>query len=209
MKISIIGLGFVGLSLTSVLAAKGNNILGIDVDEHKCQNIRKGISPFFEPELERLLKIGLKKKLEISTDFTLIKNSDIIFVTVGTPQKSDGSIELSMIKSAVKTIGKILKNEKKNPIILIKSTVTPGTMQEIVLPIIEKESKKKAGKDFGLISNPEFLQESTAIRDTKFPHVVVLGGYETKYMKKAKKFFLRQRIMIWQKETQLKHESEM
>jgi len=189
MKISIIGLGFVGLSLTSVLAAKGNNILGIDVDEHKCQNIRKGISPFFEPELERLLKIGLKKKLEISTDFTLIKNSDIIFVTVGTPQKSDGSIELSMIKSAVKTIGKILKNEKKNPIILIKSTVTPGTMQEIVLPIIEKESKKKAGKDFGLISNPEFLQESTAIRDTKFPHVVVLGGYETKYMKKAKKFF--------------------
>ena len=189
MKISIIGLGFVGLSLTSVLAAKGNNILGIDVDEHKCQNIRKGISPFFEPELERLLKIGLKKKLEISTDFTLIKNSDIIFVTVGTPQKSDGSIELSMIKSAVKTIGKILKNEKKNPIVLIKSTVTPGTMQEIVLPIIEKESKKKAGKDFGLISNPEFLQESTAIRDTKFPHVVVLGGYETKYMKKAKKFF--------------------
>ena len=189
MKISIIGLGFVGLSLTSVLAAKGNNILGIDIDEHKCQNIRNGISPFFEPELEKLLKIGLKKKLEISTDFTLIKNSDIIFVTVGTPQKSDGSIELSMIKSAVKTIGKILKNEKKNPIILIKSTVTPGTMQEIVLPIIEKESKKKAGKEFGLISNPEFLQESTAIRDTKFPHVVVLGGYETKYMKKAKKIF--------------------
>ena len=189
MKISIIGLGFVGLSLTSVLAAKGNNILGIDIDEHKCQNIRNGISPFFEPELEKLLKIGLRKKLEISADFTLIKNSDIIFVTVGTPQKTDGSIELSMIKSAVKTIGKILKNEKKNPIILIKSTVTPGTMQETVLPIIEKESKKKAGKDFGLISNPEFLQESTAIRDTKFPHVVVLGGYETKYMKKAKKFF--------------------
>jgi len=189
MKISIIGLGFVGLSLTSVLAAKGNNILGVDIDEHKCQNIRNGISPFFEPELEKLLKIGLRKKLEISADFTLIKNSDIIFVTVGTPQKTDGSIELSMIKSAVKTIGKILKNEKKNPIILIKSTVTPGTMQEIVLPIIEKESKKKAGRDFGLISNPEFLQESTAIRDTKFPHVIVLGGYETKYMKKAKKFF--------------------
>ena len=189
MKISIIGLGFVGLSLTSVLAAKGNNILGVDIDEHKCQNIRNGISPFFEPELEKLLKIGLRKKLEISTDFTLIKNSDIIFVTVGTPQKTDGSIELSMIKSAVKTIGKILKNEKKNPIILIKSTVTPGTMQEIVLPILEKESKKKAGRDFGLISNPEFLQESTAIKDTKFPHVIVLGGYETKYMKKAKKFF--------------------
>ena len=94
-----------------------------------------------------------------------------------------------MIKNAVKAIGKVLKNSEKNPIILIKSTVTPGTMQKIILPILEKESGKKAGKDFGLISNPEFLQESTAIKDTKFPHVVVLGGYQTKYMKKAKEFF--------------------
>ena len=156
------------------------------MDDEKCANIKKGISPFFEPELKKLLKIGLGKKLKISTDFSLIKNSDIIFVTVGTPQRSNGSIEISMIKSAVKDIGKILKNDKKNPIILIKSTVTPGTMQEIILPIIEKESRKKAGKDFGLISNPEFLQESTAIRDTKFPHVIVLGGYQTRYMKKSR-----------------------
>jgi UDPglucose 6-dehydrogenase len=189
MKISIVGLGFVGLSLTSVLSAKGNNILGIDVDKNKCQNIQKGISPFFEPELEKLLKIGLRKKLKISTDFSLIKNSDMIFVTVGTPQRANGSIELSMIKSAIKAIGKVVKNDTKNPIIFIKSTVTPGTMQKNILPILEKESNKKAGKHFGLISNPEFLQESTAIRNTKFPHVVVLGGYQTKYMKKAKKFF--------------------
>jgi UDPglucose 6-dehydrogenase len=189
MKISIVGLGFVGLSLTGVLSSKGKNILGIDVDSEKCVNIKKGISPFFEPELEKLLKIGLRKKLKVSTDFSLIKNSDIIFVTVGTPQRSNGSIDLSMIKSAVKDIGKILKKDKKNPIIFIKSTVTPGTMQEIILPIIEKESGKKSGKDFGLISNPEFLQESTAIKDTKFPHVIVLGGHQTRYMKKAEKFF--------------------
>ena len=189
MKISIVGLGFVGLSLTSVLAARGNDILGIDVDKNKCENIQKGISPFFEPELEKLLKIGLRKKLKISTDISLIRNSDMVFVTVGTPQRSNGSIELSMIKNAVKSIGKVVKNDTRNPIIFIKSTVTPGTMQKIILPILEKESGKKAGKDFGLISNPEFLQESTAIRDTKFPHVVVLGGYQTKYMKKAKKFF--------------------
>ena len=189
MKISIVGLGFVGLSLTSVLAARGNDILGIDIDKNKCKDIQKGISPFFEPELEKLLKIGLRKKLKISTDISLMKNSDMIFVTVGTPQRSNGSIELSMIKNAVKSIGKVVKNDTRNPIIFIKSTVTPGTMQKIVLPILEKESGKKAGKDFGLISNPEFLQESTAIKDTKFPHVVVLGGYQTKYMKKAKKFF--------------------
>ena len=189
MKISIVGLGFVGLSLTSVLSAKGNNVLGIDSDENKCKNIQKGISPFFEPDLEKLLRTGLKKRLKISADFSLLKKSDIIFVTVGTPQRSNGSIELSMIKSAVTSIGKILKNETKNPIIFIKSTVTPGTMHNDVLPILEKESCKKAGKDFGLISNPEFLQESTAIRDTKFPHVVVLGGYKTKYMKQAERFY--------------------
>ena len=189
MKIAIIGLGFVGLSLTSVLSAKGENVIGIDVDSKKCKSIQNGISPFFEPEVEKLLRIGLKKKLKISTNFSLIKDSDIVFVTVGTPQRANGSIELSMIKNAVKTIGKFLKTNKKSPIILIKSTVTPGTMQNVVLPILERESRKKAGKDFGLISNPEFLQESTAIRDTKFPHVIVLGGYQTKYMKKAERFF--------------------
>jgi UDPglucose 6-dehydrogenase len=110
---------------------------------------------------------------------------------VGTPQKSNGAIELSIIKKAITTIGKILGKNKNNPIVLIKSTVIPGTMQNVILPILEKNSGKKAGKDFGLISNPEFLQESSAIKDTKFPHVVVLGGYQTKYMKKVKNFFAK------------------
>ena len=189
MKIAVIGLGFVGLSLTSVLASRGNNVIGIDVDVEKCRKIRNGITPFFEPGLEKMLRIGLKKKLTISDDFSLVKDSDMIFVAVGTPQKSNGAIELSMIKKAVTSIGRILAKSKKDKIVLIKSTVTPGTMQNVILPILEKRSGKKAGKEFGLISNPEFLQESTAIRDTKFPHVIVLGGYQTKFMKKAKSFF--------------------
>ena len=189
MKIAVIGLGFVGLSLASVLASKGNNVIGIDVDVKKCKKICNGITPFFEPDLEKTLKIGLKKKLTISDNFSLVKHSDIIFVAVGTPQKSNGAIELSMIKKAVTSIGRILAKSKKKPIVLIKSTIIPGTMQNVILPILEKRSGKKAGKEFGLISNPEFLQESSAIRDTKFPHVIVLGGYQTKFMKKAKSFF--------------------
>ena len=189
MKIAVIGLGFVGLSLTSVLASKGNNVIGIDVDVEKCKKIRSGIAPFFEPDLEKMLRIGLKKKLTISDDFSLIKDCDMIFVAVGTPQKSNGAIELSMIKKAVTSIGRVLAKSKNNPIVLIKSTVIPGTMQNVILPILEKRSGKKAGKEFGLISNPEFLQESSAIRNTKFPHVIVLGGYQTKFMKKAKSFF--------------------
>ena len=190
MKIGIIGLGFVGLSFGSVLASKGKNVIGIDVDAEKCKKIRNGITPFFEPGLEKMLRIGLKKKLTISDDFSLIKDCDMIFVAVGTPQKSNGAIELSMIKKAVTSIGIILAKTKKNPIVLIKSTVIPGTMQNVILPILEKRSGKKAGKEFGLISNPEFLQESSAIRDRKFPHVIVLGGYQTKFMKKQKVSFL-------------------
>ena len=191
MKIGIVGLGFVGLSLTSVLSSKGYDVIGIDVDDKKCKTISDGNSPFFEPELENTLRNGLRKKLKISNDFGLINNCDFLFVTVGTPQNKDGSIDLSMIKKAISTIGKNLKNNKKKPIILVKSTVIPGTMKKIILPILEKKSNKKAGKDFGLISNPEFLQESTAIRDTKFPHAVVLGGYQTIFMKKTKKFLTK------------------
>ena len=189
MKIGIIGLGFVGLSLTSVLAAKGYSTIGIDVDIKKCKQITDGESPFFEPNLEKTLGEGLKKKLSISDDYSLVKDCDFVFVTVGTPQSSDGSIDLSMIKKSVKEIGKTMYKNKKNQVILIKSTVTPGTMKNIVLPILERNSKKRAGKNFGLISNPEFLQETNAIKDTKFPHAVVLGGYNTNYMKKAKIFF--------------------
>ena len=99
----------------------------------------------------------MKKKLTISDDYSLVKDCDFVFVTVGTPQSSDGSIDLSMIKKSVKGIGKTMYQNEKNQIILIKSTVTPGTMKNVVLPILEKSSKRKAGKDFGLISNPSYL----------------------------------------------------
>jgi UDPglucose 6-dehydrogenase len=189
MKVGIIGLGFVGLSLTSVLSSKDFDVVGIDIDEEKCKKINNGIAPFFEPDLEKMLKNGLKKKLKITNNFSIIQNCDVIFVTVGTPQNKNGSINLSLIKKAVSTIGKNLRTNKKKPIILIKSTVIPGTMKKIILPILEKKSNKKDGKDFGLISNPEFLQESSAIRDTKFPHAIVLGGNQTKFMEKANKLF--------------------
>ncbi|WP_428325011.1 UDP-glucose dehydrogenase family protein [Nitrosopumilus sp.] len=188
MKIGIVGLGFVGLSLTSVLASKGYDVVGIDTDKEKCKKINDFKIPFFEPDLEKTLKNGFRKKLTITDNFISLKDCDIIFITVGTPQKSNGEIQLSMIKNATQEIGKIIKNSKKTPIIFLKSTVIPGVAQNTVSRILEKFSGKKAGREFGLVSNPEFLQETTAIRDTKFPHVVILGGNRTKFMDKAKKF---------------------
>ncbi len=189
MKIAVIGLGFVGLALSSVLASKGITTIGIDSDRKKCSRIAKGMPTFFEPNLEKTLKKALKEKLIITNKLSSINNCDFIFVTVGTPQKKNGEIDLSFIKSVVSNVGKLISKSKKKPTILVKSTVIPGTMKNVVLPILERNSKKKAGKDFGLISNPEFLQESQAIQDTIKPHAVILGGYRTKFMKKTKKFF--------------------
>ena len=191
MKIAVIGLGFVGLTLSSVLASKGIITVGIDLDKEKRSKIAKGTPTFFEPNLKKTLKKALKKNLFITDKLSSINNCDFIFITVGTPQKKNGEIDLSFIKTAVRSVGKIISKNKKKPVILIKSTVIPGTMKDVILPILEKNSKKKAGKDFGLISNPEFLQESNAIRDTIKPHVIVLGGYRTKFMKKTEKFFSR------------------
>ena len=191
MKIAVIGLGFVGLTLSSVLASKGITTLGIDLDKEKCSKIAKGIPTFFEPDLKKTLKKALKKNLLVTDKLSSINDCDFIFITVGTPQKKNGEIDLSFIKTVVRSVGKLISKSKKKQIILIKSTVVPGTMKNIILPLLENNSKKKAGRDFGLISNPEFLQESRAIQDTIKPHVVVLGGYKTKFMKKTEKFFSR------------------
>ena len=106
MKIAVIGLGFVGLSLSSVLASRGIATIAIDSDRKKCSKIAKGIPTFFEPNLEKTLKKALKKKIIITNKLSSITNCDFIFVTVGTPQKNNGEIDLSMIKIVTKDIGK-------------------------------------------------------------------------------------------------------
>ena len=177
MKIGIIGLGFVGLSLASVLGSKNHHTLGFDSDKKKLSEIKNGKPPFYEPQLEETLNLALRKGLELTYNVsTIVENCQIIFVTVGTPQSEDGSINLSMIKSVVEDIGRCLRNTKNKPIVVIKSTVVPGTALDVLLPILISRSRKKLGRDFGLISNPEFLRESMAINDTINPHTIVLGG---------------------------------
>jgi len=190
MKIGIIGLGFVGLSFAAVLASKNYSIIGIDSDKEKVKKIKQGNVPFFEPNLNKTLKKALAKDLKISSNLSLIvEKCGLIFVTVGTPQLENGQINLSMIKSVVKEIAKNLSKTKNNPVIVIKSTVIPLTTKNIVLPILEKYSKLKEGKNFGLVTNPEFLREGKAIEDTIKPHVIVLGGNNNKFFTKIKKFY--------------------
>ena len=121
-KVSVIGMGFVGLSLSSFLATKNIHVIGIDSDKEKISKISKGVTPFFEPKLDDLLKIALKKSFQLTNQInTAVIESDFIFICVGTPMKKDGSINLKFIKSSINELGKKLIKSKTKPIIIIKS----------------------------------------------------------------------------------------
>ena len=190
MQVGIIGLGVVGLSLASVLGSKGFSVIGMDSDVKKIEKINSKKSPFFEPKLESFLKKALSRSLEISSDVQkVVKNSDFIFLTVGTPKSKSGYIDLSMIKNTSKDIGISLRHSSKKPIIVVKSTVVPGTTINVIRPIIEKSSRKKNGSGFDIITNPEFLREGNVIDDTLKPHLVVIGGSNKNSVNRLKKFY--------------------
>lgn len=176
MKIGIVGLGFVGLSFAGVLASKKYLVVGVDSDKTKIVKIKNGNAPFHEPDLDNIIKTGLKNGLTVTTDISQLGDCDFIFITVGTPQQENGNIDLTMIRSVAKDIGWVLKKTKSRPTIIVKSTVTPGTTKNIVLSILEKESGKRNHIDFDLLTNPEFLRETKAVEDTRNPHVIVIGG---------------------------------
>jgi len=189
MKIGIIGLGFVGLSFGSVLASKGHSVIGVDIDKEKLKKIRNGVVPFYEPGLQSILKKSLKKDLKVSSSIADVEKCSLIFVTVGTPQKRNGEIDLTMVKNVTDKIGKLLSKTEHKPIIIIKSTVIPRTTRDVILPILQRVSGKKVGKDFGLVTNPEFLRETMAVHDTLYPHVIVLGGNNNNFLKKVRRFY--------------------
>ena len=190
MKIGIVGLGFVGLTFASVLANKGYNVIGVDSDKIKIKNIKSGKSPFYEPQLDNILKNALTKKLILSENIEEIVNEcDFIFLTLGTTIDKNGNINLKIILKVSKKIGELLLKLKKKPIIIIKSTVVPGTTSNKIKKILEKKSNKKVGEGFGLITNPEFLREGKAVHDTLNPHLIVIGSNEKQDSKKLEKFY--------------------
>jgi UDPglucose 6-dehydrogenase len=189
MNISIIGTGYVGLVSSVCFAKLGNNVICVDIDKKKIDKINKGISPIYEKDLDKLL-LNHKENIKATDDYSSsIINSDVTFICVGTPSKKDGSIDLTFIKEVTIEIAKILKNKDDYHLVVIKSTVLPGTTRDIVLPLLEKNSKKKAGKDFGLAMNPEFLREGIAINDFLKPDRIVIGTYDEKGKKLLREIY--------------------
>jgi len=178
MKISIIGTGHVGLVSGVCLAEKGHQVICVDVDQDKVNQINQGTSPIYEKGLEDLLKKNLDSNLRATTEFyRAVIETDLSLIAVGTP--FDGrAIDLSFVETVSRQIGKALKDKDTYHVVVVKSTVVPGTTDEVVLPILEETSGKTAGVDFGVGMNPEFLREGEAIQDVMFPDRIVLGGMD-------------------------------
>ena len=180
-KISIIGVGYVGLCTAVGLASKGYRVVACDIDAEKISKINQGIPPFFEPGLQEKLTESIRKGNLVGyvndTD-RAVAESDFTYVAVGTPSKEDGSIDLKYIQSAAVNIGRALKNKNSYHVTIIKSTVVPGTTLDVVKPLLERESGKTCGVDFGLCMNPEFLRQGSAFQDTLHADRVVIGSYD-------------------------------
>jgi UDPglucose 6-dehydrogenase/GDP-mannose 6-dehydrogenase len=180
MRVSVVGTGYVGLVSGVCLAETGHTVTCVDIDPAKVEKINKAIPPIYEKGLEDLLKKNSGTRLFATTDLrAAVLESDLSLIAVGTP--FDGSaIDLKYIREVARQIGEVLRDKGSYHVVVVKSTVVPGTTDDVVLPILEQASGKKAGKDFGVGMNPEFLREGEAVDDFMFPDRIVLGGIDAR-----------------------------
>ena len=180
MKISVIGTGYVGLVTGVCLAEKGHQVVCVDLDQEKVEKINQAIPPIYEKGIEELLKRNINRNLKATTDLhEAVMESDVSFIAVGTPFDGD-QIDLTYIKEVSRQIGLALREKPGYHLVVVKSTVVPGTTDDVVLPILKESSGKKVGTDFGVGMNPEFLREGEAIDDFMSPDRIVLGGIDEK-----------------------------
>ncbi len=183
MKVAIIGgTGYVGLCTGVGFAAKGHTVFCVGRDRNKIEGLKKGIVPIYEPGVEEWLKINRNSGNFIPTDSLedSIKNADVTFICVGTPSGKDGRIDLKDIRDASRRVGEALKHIDKYHVVVVKSTVVPGTTEDVVIREIEETSRKAAGKDLGVAMNPEFLREGKALEDFLKPDRIVIGELDKK-----------------------------
>jgi UDPglucose 6-dehydrogenase len=191
-SISIIGLGYVGLCTAATFASRGIRTVGIDIDEARVEQIRKGKAPVHEPQLDGMLKDAVRRRLlEATNDISSAAATDTTFLTVGTPSQQNGSIDLSYIKNASEDLGNVLREKKGYHLVVVKSTVVPGTTNGTVKRFLEQSSGKTIGPKLGLCANPEFLKEGTAINDALHPDKIVIGSNDKKSANQLTRLYRR------------------
>lgn len=177
MKVSVFGLGYVGSVSAAMLATDGHEVIGVDLNPDKVAAINAGTSPIVEPGLaEALQDVVQKGRLRATTNTEeAVRNTEVSLICVGTPSRRNGSLDLSYVERVASEIGAALADADHYHVVVVRSTVLPGTTHEIVIPALEKASGKTYGEGFGVSMNPEFLREGTAIKDFRHPPLTLVG----------------------------------
>ena len=177
MKISIFGLGYVGTVSAGCLARDGHEVLGVDTVRAKVDLINSGLSPIVEADTSEIIAAAVRAGTLRATGDSAeaVRQTELSFVCVGTPSQPNGNLDLRYIRRIAEEIGVALKHKNTRHTVVIRSTILPGSMRNIVIPILEEVSGQKAGADFGVCHNPEFLREGSAVTDFGAPPDTVIG----------------------------------
>ncbi len=191
MKISIFGLGYVGAVSLGCLARDGHEVYGVDIDQVKLDLIASGQTPIIEEGMAELMaNVADSGLVKVTQDVDeAIQNTEVSFICVGTPSASNGSQDQSALLRLSEQLGEAIANKNEHHVFVLRSTVTPGTLEDVMRPIIEKTSGKKDGVDFDLCFQPEFLREGTSIKDYDNPPFTVIGTHSEKAEEKLKSLF--------------------
>jgi GDP-mannose 6-dehydrogenase len=177
VRVSVFGLGYVGSVSAASFASDGHEVVGVDVNPDKVRAINEGRSPIVEPGLDVLLEQGTaQKRLRATTDTReAVHATDLSLICVGTPSRKNGSLDLTYLTRVCEQIGGALADKNGYHVVVVRSTVLPGTTHDVVIPTLEKHSGKTYGEGFGVAVNPEFLREGTAINDFRQPPLTLVG----------------------------------
>ena len=178
MNLSVFGLGYVGTVTAACLAQQGHQVVGVDVNPQKVDIINEGRSPGVEPQIDELLsRVVAQGSLRATTQTVEgVLNSDLSLICVGTPGQENGGLDLTSVRRVCLDIGQALRRKQGRHIVVLRSTVLPGTTEEVVIPILEQASGQGVGQDWGVCFNPEFLREGTSVFDHQHPPFVVIGS---------------------------------
>ena len=182
MKLSLYGLGYVGSVTAACLADQGHSVIGVDVNEAKVATFNAGRSPVLEPGLDELIAGMVAQGRLFATTYSneAVGRSEVSLVCVGTPNNENGSLDLSAVEGVCREIGSALRDRDEYHVVIIRSTVLPGSTRDRIIPALEDSSGKTAGRDFGVVMNPEFLRETTAISDFRKPSATVIGEFDAR-----------------------------
>jgi GDP-mannose 6-dehydrogenase len=177
VKISVLGLGYVGTVAAGCLAREGHHVIGVDSEPVKVDMINAGTSPIIEKDIGGIVRHQVAAgQLSATTDVAAaVRQSDLSLICVGTPSRANGDIELKHVRGVCEQVGASLRHHDGAPVVVVRSTMLPGTMREVVIPALEASSGRRAGAEFGVCINPEFLREGTAVHDYYNPPKTVIG----------------------------------